>query len=89
MANGSLVGSIPATDVDAGTVLTYSITAGNDNGSFAIDATTGAITVLDSTILNYEETPYYSLTVTASDGPLTNAGTLRAYPKTLAALRVM
>ena len=55
------------TDRD-GEALTYSITGGNASGAFAINASTGAITVADYTKLDYETTPTFNLTVQASDG---------------------
>jgi gliding motility-associated-like protein len=54
------------TDLD-GQALTYSITAGNGDGVFGIDAATGEITVADNTNLDYETTTSYSLTVQAED----------------------
>ena len=60
------------TDLD-GQALTYTITAGNADGIFAIDAGTGAITVTDNTNLDYETTQQYILTVEATDG--TNSDT--------------
>jgi gliding motility-associated-like protein len=54
------------TDLD-GQALTYSITAGNGDGVFGIDAATGEITVVDNTNLDYETTTSYSLTVQAED----------------------
>ncbi|HGF7192456.1 TPA: beta strand repeat-containing protein, partial [Vibrio cholerae] len=43
-AADTVLGTVKATDADKETV-TYSITSGNDNGWFAIDATTGVITL--------------------------------------------
>ncbi|MBC6427565.1 MAG: cadherin domain-containing protein, partial [Ekhidna sp.] len=63
---------VTAADEDAEQHLTYSITAGNDNGDFAIDGN-GQITVARP--LDYETTPSYTLTVTAADD---GAGTLSA-----------
>ena len=37
--------------------ITYSITAGNTGGAFAINAATGAITVANSGALDFETTP--------------------------------
>jgi VCBS repeat-containing protein len=54
-----------------GTALTYSITGGNVGGAFAINPATGAITVANSTALDFETTPSFILTVQASDGSLT------------------
>ncbi len=68
-ANGTLVGGVTATDID-GDALTYSITAGNASGAFTINATTGQITVANSTQLNYEATTTYTLTVRVQDAAL-------------------
>ncbi|MBS3770624.1 MAG: gliding motility-associated C-terminal domain-containing protein, partial [Bacteroidales bacterium] len=54
------------TDAD-GQDITYSITGGNTDNIFAIDASTGQITVSDNTDLDYETTSSYSLTVQAED----------------------
>ena len=42
------VGTVAATDPDTDDAITYSITAGNDDGLFAIDADSGAITYVGS-----------------------------------------
>ena len=65
-ASGAAVGTVSATDPDAGDGLTYSITAGNGEGAFAVGSSTGSITVAGS--LDYETTVAYRLTVEASDG---------------------
>src|SRR6476661_40525 len=64
---GTAVGTVTATDAD-GDALTYSITAGNAGGAFSINASTGALTVANSTALDYETTPSFGLTVQVSDG---------------------
>jgi hypothetical protein len=61
----TVVGSVAATDSDAGQSLTYAITAGNDGGAFAIAPLTGEITVAGA--LDFETKPQYLLTVTATD----------------------
>lgn len=68
-ANTTLVGTYGATDADAGQSLTYSITAGNGtgDGAFEIDPMSGAITVKDSTQLDFVVTPTFTLTVEAED----------------------
>ncbi len=70
---GTVVGSAVGSDAD-GDELSYSISAGNTGGAFAIDPTTGEITVaagLDSgSILSY------TLTVEASDGLSIGSATL-------------
>ncbi|WP_177236806.1 cadherin repeat domain-containing protein [Spirosoma endophyticum] len=66
--NGTVVGAvIAASDPDAGQTLSYAITAGNTNNTFAINAATGQLTVANSAVLNYEVTPSYSLIVQVSD----------------------
>lgn len=75
---GTAVGAVVATDVDAGQTLAYAITAGNAAGAFAIDASTGAITVANATPLNFEATPQFLLTVTVTDNgtPAANDGAM-------------
>ncbi|WP_230668374.1 cadherin repeat domain-containing protein, partial [Vibrio cholerae] len=46
-AADTVLGTVKATDADKETV-TYSIKSGNDNGWFAIDATTGVITLTEA-----------------------------------------
>ena len=66
-ANGTFVGAVIATAPDAGQTLTYSILSGNTNGAFAINASTGILTVANSTILNYEVTPTFPLIIKVLD----------------------
>ena len=66
-ADGTVVGSVSASDVDAGDALSYAITAGDPAGAFAIDAATGEITVAASSQLNFETSPVFNLTVTVTD----------------------
>ena len=66
-ANGTVVGSVAASDQDAGDTLSYSITAGNTSGAFAIDSATGEISVANSVALNFETSPSFSLTVEVQD----------------------
>jgi hypothetical protein len=74
-ANGTVVGlTVASTDVN-GPAVTYSLTGDTSGGGFAVNATTGVITVADSTKINYE-TPAghaYTVTVQASDGTLTSS----------------
>jgi hypothetical protein len=71
-ANGSVVGRITATDAESNAI-TYSITGGTGASAFAINASTGAITVLNSTLLNYESTASYTLQITATDNGSPNS----------------
>lgn len=80
-ANGTAVtnvnDSFTGTDLDRdGQAITYSITAGNTGGAFAIDSATGALTVATSAALDFETTPSFTLTVQASDGTLTDTAAL-------------
>ncbi|MFD2673528.1 cadherin domain-containing protein [Marinicrinis sediminis] len=70
-ANGTTVGTITGSDGD-GDALTYTITSGNTGSAFAINSSTGVITVNDSTQLDYETSPTsYTLNIEVSDGSLT------------------
>jgi hypothetical protein len=71
-ATGTSVGiTASATDPD-GTTLTYSLT--NDaGGRFAINASTGVVTVANGALLDFETTTSHSITVQASDGTLTSS----------------
>jgi len=44
-ANGTSVGTVVASDPDAGQTLTYSILSGNTSGAFALNASTGVFDV--------------------------------------------
>ncbi len=61
------VGEPTADDPDVGDTVTYRITGGNVSGAFAIHPTTGALTVANPAILDFESTPTFSLTVEAKD----------------------
>ncbi|PIF74011.1 VCBS repeat-containing protein [Variovorax sp. 54] len=72
---GTVLGTVRATDVDSATV-TYSILSGNDNGYFAIDPVTGAISLTAAGaaafVNDYEAgANAHSLVVGASDGTVT------------------
>ncbi|GGI20989.1 beta strand repeat-containing protein [Bradyrhizobium guangdongense] len=75
-ANGSTVG-ITASSTDAnGPAVTYSLTGDTSGGGFTINATTGVVTVADSTKIDFESSgPTHSYTVTAqaSDGTLASS----------------
>ncbi len=67
LLNGTIVGFVQASDPDFDQELTYSITAGNSAGAFAIDSATGMIYVADSEELDFETTTAYALTVQVTD----------------------
>jgi hypothetical protein len=75
--NGTSVATLVASDVDAGDSLTYSITAGNTNGAFAIDPVTGEITVANVIALDFDINPVFVLGVQVQDtNGLTNTAAL-------------
>lgn len=74
-ADGTVVSTLAGTDPE-NDALTYSVTAGNDAGVFAIDAATGQLTVANGSLLNPAITPQYNLTVEVSDGTLTGSASV-------------
>jgi len=71
--DASTVGAVVADDVDTGAVLTYGIVGGNDAGLFAIDPSTGQITVVGA--LDYETATSHTLAVTVTDDQGATKGT--------------
>ena len=63
---GAVVATVVAADGDTYQTLGYEITAGNDDGAFAIDEN-GTVTVADGSLLDYETETSRELTVTISD----------------------
>ncbi|MEZ5670021.1 MAG: cadherin domain-containing protein [Alphaproteobacteria bacterium] len=63
---GYLVGTMSATDPDATDGFTYALTD-NAGGRFAIDATTGEITVADASLIDHESATSHDITVRVSD----------------------
>jgi len=75
-APNTILGTVLATDVDHGDSVSYSIVSGNDNGYFAINATTGEITLTEAgsqAFTNDYETlsNTHNLVVGANDGTVT------------------
>ena len=66
-STSSSVGSVSATDPDVGQTISYQILSGNTDNVFTISATSGAITVANGSLLNYDTHSSYSLVVEASD----------------------
>jgi VCBS repeat-containing protein len=65
--------SFTGTDFDRdGDAITYSITGGNGGGIFEINSSTGVITIAAGKTLNYEAASVHNLTVTATDGTLSD-----------------
>jgi hypothetical protein len=73
-ANGTTVGAVAASDPDASTTLSYSITAGNTGGAFTFVG--NSLRVANTAAVDFETTPSFSLTVQVSDGSLTNSATV-------------
>jgi hypothetical protein len=66
-ANSTSVMTMTGSDIDTGDNLSYSITAGNTDSVFAINTTSGVITVANNSFLNFESTVQYLLTVKVTD----------------------
>ena len=65
-ANGTVVGTVTGVDPDAGATFSYSLT-NNAGGRFAINASTGQITVANGTLLDYEAATSHDVTVRVTD----------------------
>ena len=73
-AAGENIGApVAATDADTGDTLTYTL-GGADKASFDIDSGTGQLMTKDP--LDFETTPSYTVTVTASDGNTADDATI-------------
>lgn len=66
LAAGTLVTTLPVSDPDEGQTHTFTITAGNTNGAFAIN-TSGQLTAASTAALNFEVNPSFTLTVRVTD----------------------
>jgi Cadherin domain/Carboxypeptidase regulatory-like domain len=66
IAVSAIVGTVSGGDNNRADTVTWSITGGNSDGLFTVDAATGAIKT--TAALDYETTNAYSLTVAISDG---------------------
>ncbi len=65
-SNTTLVGTLLATDPDAGNTYTYSLT-NNAGGRFAIDTITGQITVANGSLLDFETATSHTITARVTD----------------------
>lgn len=63
---GTLVATLVATDNNAGDTLTYTLTAGDPGGVFALDMSTGDLST--AALIDIDTTASYQLTVEVSDG---------------------
>ncbi len=77
-ANGTVLGTVTGSDVEGSLLSSWTIASGNTdvdgdgNFAFAINSTTGEITVNDSGDLDFETQPQFNLQVTVSDGSTTS-----------------
>ena len=74
-AVGTLVGTVIASDAEED-ALSYSISSGNDLDVFALDGSSGEITVVNSEVLDFETTPSFDLVVSVADAEFTEAATV-------------
>ncbi len=79
-APGSVVGTVTAQDMDVMDSLgAFAITAGNDDGAFAIDPATGVLSIALTGALDAASNPVQTLTIQVTDNgvpPLTGSGTV-------------
>jgi len=68
--NGTVVGTVLASDPDTGDTLTFTITEGNTGSTFAINPVSGQITVANNTLLDFGTNPSFILTVQVTDNGL-------------------
>jgi hypothetical protein len=64
--NGTAVGTVTGSDPDAGATFSYALTD-NAGGRFAVNATTGAVTVANGSLLNYEAATSHNITARVTD----------------------
>lgn len=72
-AAGAAVGTIEAADADGDTI-TFAITGGNEADRFALDATTGRLTLAGP--VDFEDTKSYQLAVRATSGTASDTATV-------------
>ncbi|MEM9273742.1 MAG: cadherin domain-containing protein [Cyanobacteria bacterium P01_F01_bin.143] len=66
-SDGSVIGTLIASDDESGANLTYEIESGNDTGIFSLDGATGEITLIDSSQIDYATQNEYELLVKVTD----------------------
>ncbi len=73
MSNGTVLGTITASDPEAGT-LTFTISGGNTGNAYALDASSGELSINDMSAIDFETTTSFNLNVEVSDGVLSTSG---------------
>ena len=66
-ATGVVVGDVIASDADTSQTLTYTLANDSSGGGFAIDPSTGRITVLDGSLLDFETANSHTLDIIVTD----------------------
>lgn len=64
---GTVVGTVQAYDNDEGQIVSFEIVNGNLNGTFAIDPSSGIISVTDPAEIDFEVNTEFLLTISVSD----------------------
>ncbi len=65
--NGTVVGTLSASDPDQGDTLTFVQQGGTGSDAFTVEATSGEVSVLDNTLLDFETSPSLTLEVLVLD----------------------
>ena len=65
-ANGTAAGTVTGVDIDSGDTRTWSLTD-NAGGRFAINSSTGQVTVANSSLLNFESATSHNITIRVMD----------------------
>lgn len=63
-----VLGQLVGTGRDASSILSYSIVAGNGNGTFAVDSSSGRVTLARAQDINYFNRAQYNIAVRVFDG---------------------
>ena len=77
LANGTVVATVNAVDNDQDS-LTYSL-SDDAGGRYAINSSTGEITIADSSLIDFAVSPSHTITVAVSDGVVTTTSDYTIY----------
>lgn len=66
-ADGMIIGTVAAIDPDAEDFMTFRILSGNEAGVFGVTAATGQLTVANGSLLDFETTHRFQLTIEVED----------------------
>lgn len=65
--SGTAVGTVTASDPDAGQTLAFTLISGNTNNAFTLNTVNGQLSVANSAALNFESISSFSLTIRVTD----------------------